>query len=84
MQMIEESYKNSFRKRLRILFSPLRLALFLTAIIIAIIGNAIYISNGGSPEWLGLGSIIPLLAFLFWELATDIRMRRLERERHGS
>lgn len=81
--MTEDSYKNSFRKRLRTLFSPLRLVLFIAAIIIAVVGNMFYIGNGGTPEWLGLGSVLPLLAFLFWELATDMKMRRLERERQG-
>lgn len=80
MQMIDSSYKNSFRKRLRVLFSPLRLMVFIVAIILAAVGNVFYISSGGTPEWLGLGSVVPLLAFLFWELATDMKMRRLERE----
>lgn len=80
MQVIEESYRNSFRKRLRTLFSPVRLALFIAAIAVAVIGNVFYITNGGGPEWLGAGSVVPLFAFLFWELATDMKMRRLERD----
>lgn len=75
-----DAYSHSFRKRMRILFSPLRLTLFAVAIIVWVGANVLYINNGGGPEWLGLASVIPLWACVFWELATDTKMRRFERE----
>lgn len=81
MQMTEDTYTNSLRKRMRVLLSPLRLVFFMAAIIISIVGNVVYISNGGGPEWLGLLSVIPIFAFAFWGSATDAKMRRLDRER---
>jgi hypothetical protein len=72
-------YTNSFRKRMRILFSPLRLALFITSLLIAIVGNVIYINNGAGPEWLGPASVIPFWSCVIGVFVTDMRMRRLDR-----
>lgn len=81
MQMNPDSYTNSFRRRMRILYSPLRLTLLIVAIVICIVGNVLYISNGGGLEWLGLLSVLPLFALYGWTMVTDAKMRRLDRER---
>lgn len=80
LQMAPDSYTNSFRTRARILFSPVRLSLAVAAIMFAVVANVIYIRNGSEPETLGLASIIPLFALLAWQLVTDAKMRRLDRE----
>jgi hypothetical protein len=83
MSMNPDSYTNSFGKRLRILLSPVRVLVFVAAIVICVIGNVIYINNGAGPEWLGLSSVIPLFAFTTWSMVTDAKMRRLDREGVG-
>jgi hypothetical protein len=80
MQVNGRSYTNSLRTRLRVQFSPLRATLILGAIIVGIVGNVLYIGNGGGPEWLGLASAIPIWTLVAWGLATDMKMRRLDRE----
>lgn len=75
-----DSYRQSFRRRRRILFSPLRLALFLGAIVFGTVLNVVYIRNGAEPEWLGALSVAPIFAFVAWMLVTDHRERRRERE----
>jgi hypothetical protein len=80
MSMNPTSYANSFRKRVRILFSPIRLALSIAAIIVWVIGSGLFMRNGGEPEWLGPASVIPLFAFYGWTAVTDAKMRRLDRE----
>jgi hypothetical protein len=80
MQMNPDSYTNSFRKRVRILFSPIRLILFIASVAFSVVGNVLYVNNGGQPEWLAYVSVIPLWACVFWEVATDMKMRRLDRE----
>lgn len=72
-------YTKSFRRRLRVLFSPVRLILFIASIIFNIALNAVYISKGGSPEWVGALSVVPLLAFAGWTVGTDYTIRRNER-----
>ncbi|WP_282848218.1 hypothetical protein [Microbacterium oxydans] len=79
MSLNPESYVNSFRKRVRILFSPLHLTLFGVAIIFWVISNGIVMSNGGEPAWLGPLSVIPLFAFWGWTAVTDAKMRELDR-----
>lgn len=79
MSLNAESYVNSFRKRVRILFSPLRLTLSGVAIIFWVISNGIVMSNGGEPAWLGPLSVIPLFAFWGWTSVTDAKMRELDR-----
>lgn len=81
MPMTENSYRKSLRTRMRVLFSPARSALFAGALLVAVIGNILYIRDDGAPEWLGALSVSPIFAFLFWELATDVRRRRDDRER---
>lgn len=73
------SYSQSPRRRFRVLFSTLRLVLFGAAIIFAIALNIVFISNGGSPEWVGALSVVPLLAFAGWTVATDYTLRRNEK-----
>lgn len=72
-------YSKSLRQRLRVLFSPLRLTLFIAAIVFAVALNVVFISNGGSPEWLGAVSVVPLLAFAGWTVATDYSLRQQEK-----
>ena len=74
-------YSTSMRRRLRVLFSPARLALLIAAVIFAIVLNIMFISNGGSPELMGAVSVVPLLAFAGWTMATDYRHRKSERDR---
>ena len=72
-------YSKSPRRRFRVLFSRLRLILFGAAVVFMIALNVVYISNGASPEWVGALSVVPLLIFLGWELATDYTHRRNEK-----
>ena len=72
-------WSKSPRRRFRVLFSSLRLTLFIAAIIFSIALNIVYISNGGSPEWVGALSVVPLLAFAGWTVATDYTLRKNER-----
>lgn len=72
-------YSQSLRRRFRVLFSPLRLTLFIAAIVFAIALSIPFLSNGGSPEWLGALSVLPLLAFAGWTVATDYTLRKNEK-----
>lgn len=72
-------YSKSPKRRFRVLFSPLRLSLFGVAIIFAIALNILFISNGGTPEWVGALSVVPLLAFAGWTVATDYALRKKEK-----
>lgn len=74
-------WSKSPRRRFRVLFSPLRLSLFIAAIIFAVALNIVYISNGASPEWVGALSVVPLLAFAGWTVATDYTHRQEEKNR---
>ncbi len=74
-------WSKSPRRGFRVLFSPLRLSLFIAAIIFAIALNIVYISNGASPEWVGALSVAPLLAFAGWTVATDYTHRQEEKNR---
>ena len=86
MPMDPDSYTNSFGKRVRILFSPVRFSLFIAAVLFSIAANAVYVRNGGRPEWLGLASVIPLWSCVAWQIVIDARLRRQDREdaRHSS
>lgn len=72
-------YSKSFQRRLRVLFSPVRLSVLVAAIAFCVVLNVVYIGNGGSLEWIGLLSAIPLLAFAAWTIATDYSHRRREK-----
>lgn len=72
-------YSQSPRRRFRVLFSPLRLSLFIAAIVFAVALNVAYVSNGASPEWVGALSVVPLLAFAGWTVATDYTLRKNEK-----
>ncbi len=72
-------WTKSPRRRFRVLFSPLRLSLFIAAIIFAIALNIVYITNGGSPEWMGALSVVPLFACAGWTVATDYTHRQEEK-----
>lgn len=80
MQMTTSTpYSKSFQRRLRVLFSPVRLSVLVAAIAFCVVLNVVYIGNGGSLEWMGLLSVIPLLAFTGWTLTTDYSHRRREK-----
>lgn len=64
---------------MRVLFSPLRSTLLVVAVVFAVVLNVMFIRNGGQPEWIGALSVVPLLAFAGWTLATDYSQRRAER-----
>lgn len=72
-------WNSSPRRRFRVLFSPLRLSLFIAAIVFAAALYIAYISNGASPEWVGALSVVPLLAFAGWTVATDYTHRQEEK-----
>ncbi|WP_136041827.1 hypothetical protein [Microbacterium sp. K22] len=78
--MAPDSYTNSLRTRLRVLFSPVRLTLYIAAITFSVVANVIYLRDGTGTEWLGPASVVPLLALVAWQFATDKKMRRLDRE----
>jgi hypothetical protein len=70
------SYSRSIRHRLSIiLLSPVRSLLLAAAVAL----NGVFISNGGSPEWAGALSVVPLLAFTGWTIATDYSYRRRDK-----
>ena len=73
------SYSRSIRQRFRVLFSPLRLVLFLLSVVNGIVLSIVYMSANGQPEILGPLSAIPLLAFALWTATTDSRERKRER-----
>jgi len=77
--MNDVDYRFSFKKRLAILFSPVRLVLFAVAIVWSVVFNAIFIANLGEPWWAGPVSVIPLLAWVTWLFVTDARQRALAR-----
>lgn len=72
-------YSQSLQQRFRVLFSPRRLTLFIAAIIFEIALNIVFISNGRSPEWVGALSVVPLLTFAGWTVATDYTLRKNEK-----
>ena len=74
-----ENYSKSLRRRMRVLFSPLRSTLLVAAVVFAVVLNIMLVRNGGQPEWVGPLSVVPLLAFAGWTLATDYSQRRAER-----
>lgn len=76
MSEIDYDYRRSLNTRLRLLFSPLRLTLFIIAIAWIIGLNVVYIRNDGGPQWLGFASIIPVSIFFVWTMATDRRYRK--------
>lgn len=79
------AYRTSLRVRLSILLSPIRLVLGLASFAWFIVATALYLSRGDIVDWLGPLSVIPLLAFTAWTVATDMRYRREEeaRDRDG-
>lgn len=73
------SYSRSIRRRLSILLSPVRSFILGAAVAFAIALNGVFISNGGSPEWIGALSVVPLLAFTGWTIATDYSYRQRDK-----
>lgn len=74
--MTNTEYRHSLKRRLSVLFSPIRLALFLGSVVWLIVLNVIYISNSGNPAWAGPASAFPILAWVTVMLITDSRHRR--------
>ena len=79
--MTVDDYHHSFRVRWRVLFSPLRLALFIGSVVWGVVLNAIFMANLGSPAWAGPVSVIPIMSWLAWLLVTDARRRREAKRR---
>lgn len=73
---MERGDRESVWLRLRVLFSPLRLTIFILANAWLIGLNIIYIRNGAHQEWIGFLSIIPPVAFAIWTMQTDRRYRK--------
>ena len=78
--MTESTSSPPPKTRLRILFSPARLTLFFLSIVILASANFVYMANDGSPEWLGLCSVVPIFAFAIWQIVTDTKLRRRDRD----
>ncbi|KSU54731.1 hypothetical protein [Microbacterium enclense] len=74
--MTPPTYRASLRIRLSILFSPMRLVLCLASFAWFIVLSTLYLSHGQGADVWGPLSVIPLLAFAAWTVATDMRYRR--------
>ena len=74
--MIDTEYRHSLKRRLSVLFSPIRLTLFLGSVVWLIVLNVIYISNSGNPSWAGPASAFPILVWVTVMLITDSNHRR--------
>ena len=80
--MTPPTYRTSLRIRLSTLFSPMRLVLSIASFAWFIVLSVLYLSRGqGSDVW-GPLSVIPLLAFVAWTVATDMRYRREDAAAH--
>lgn len=78
--MMVHNYRHSLSVRLRILFSPLRLAIFILSILWLIGLNIVYIRDGATNDWLGFISAAPSLGFFVWTMYTDRKYRRGDHE----
>ncbi|WP_145952952.1 hypothetical protein [Tessaracoccus aquimaris] len=79
--MSEPSYRHSIKRRFAVLFSPLRLVLWIAALCwCAVLNLALYIPDPEGMAWAGPVSIVPVYALLAWTLVTDARHRRAERQ----
>lgn len=75
--MSTNRYAESLKKRVSVLFSPLRLVLWAGSAAWAIALNIVYIAGEGEPSWAGPASVVPLFAMLIWLFVTDSRHRRV-------
>lgn len=80
--MTSRSYRASLRTRLSVLCSPIRLTLGLASIAWFVVVTALYLGRGNLADVLGPLSVIPLLAFTAWTVATDMRYRREDAAAH--
>ena len=79
--MSEPSYRHSIKRRFAVLFSPLRLALWIAAICWSAVFNlTLYMPDPEGMAWAGPVSAVPVYALLAWTLVTDARHRRAERQ----
>lgn len=78
--MMPSTYRTSLRLRLSILFSPVRLILCVASFAWFVVVSALYMGRGQGAEWWRPLSVIPLLTFTAWTVATDMRHRREEAE----
>ncbi len=69
-----ERYVRSLRTRLSILFSPLRLTLFICSLAWRL-GPNYYLTQRQGPTWLGPVSVVPITAFAIWTVVTDVHRR---------
>jgi len=80
---MSENYRYSLRTRLKVLFSPVRLVLFLASVVWLVALNAIYISNLGQPEWAGPASVLPTITWVAWMIITDWHHRSATKRSHS-
>jgi len=81
--MSNENYSHSLRTRLRVLFSPIRLTVFLASVVWLVTLNVIYVSNLGQPEWAGPASVLPIITWVIWMFITDWRHRNATKTSHS-
>ena len=79
--LVPSTYRTSLSVRLSILFSPVRLVLGLASFACFVVATALCLGRGDLVDWLGPLSVIPLLAFSAWTVASDMRHRRDEAAR---
>lgn len=74
------TYRTSLRVRLSLLFAPTRLLLCGASFAWFAGVSALYMGRGQGADVWGPLSVIPLLTFTAWTVATDMRYRREEAE----
>lgn len=80
--MTPPTYRTSLTIRLSTLFSPMRLVLGTASFAWFIVLSVLYLSRGQSADVWGPLSVIPLLTFTAWTVATDMRYRREDAAAH--
>lgn len=75
-EVTKKGYHKSSRTRLAVLFTPIRLALFIGALLWCLAFNALLIGADGKAAWAGPVSVLPIFAFTIWTYVTDARNRR--------
>lgn len=74
--MMPSHYRTSLGVRLSVLFSPGRLVLCVASFVWFAVATALYAGHGDLVDWLGPLSVVPLLTFTAFTVATDMRYRR--------
>lgn len=73
---MKKGHRPSGKTRLAVLFSPVRLAVFIGALVWCFAFNALLIGADGKAAWAGPVSVLPIFAFVVWAYVTDARHRR--------